>query len=212
VDDRRVGRAASTGARRSPTGCVAGWDGGPVTVVAFLAGARLRSRVLLVVGLAGAAVLVPAVGSPAGTATGGPPVAGGISTYRPPVAPLHVLRGFHPPATRYGAGHLGVDVAATGVVRSAGAGTVTFAGSVAGRGVVVVLHPDGIRTEYEPLRPAVPRGRRVSAGDVLGTVVGVHRGCPGPCLHWGARRGDTYLDPLGLLRPLGPVRLLPWVD
>ena len=30
------------------------------------------------------------------------------------------------------------------------------------------------------------------------------------CLHWGARRGDTYLDPLSLLRPLGPVRLLPW--
>jgi hypothetical protein len=30
------------------------------------------------------------------------------------------------------------------------------------------------------------------------------------CAAWGARRGDIYLDPLELLRPLGPVRLLPW--
>lgn len=182
-----------------------------MTVAALLAGARLRSRVLLVVVLTGAAVLAPVAGTPPGVATAGLPVAGLVDTYRPPVAPLKVLRGFQPPATRYGAGHLGVDLAAAGVVRSAGAGTVTFAGSVAGRGVVVVLHPDGIRTEYEPLRPTVPRGRRVSAGDALGTIDGAHRGCPGPCLHWGARRGETYLDPLDLLRPLGPVRLLPWV-
>ncbi|WP_375500059.1 peptidoglycan DD-metalloendopeptidase family protein [uncultured Jatrophihabitans sp.] len=138
------------------------------------------------------------------------PDATGVVIYRAPVVPLTVLRGFSPPATRYGAGHLGVDLAAHGAVRSAGAGTVLFAGSVAGRGVVVVLHPDGIRTEYEPLRPAVARGQHVAVGTVLGVVSGAHRGCPGSCLHWGARRGDTYLDPLRLLRPLGPVRLLPW--
>ena len=167
---------------------------------------RAVAALLVVVVLA----VVPA-SSPDHRSRPGPEQAVGATvTYRAPVAPLHVLNGFRPPAVRYGAGHLGVDLAAVGPVRSAGTGVVTFAGSVAGRGVVVVLHPDGIRTEYEPLRPAVARGRRVLAGTVLGVVAGAHRGCPQSCLHWGARRGEVYLNPLSLLRPLGPVRLLPW--
>ena len=126
--------------------------------------------------------------------------------------PLHVLRPFDPPATRYGPGHLGVDVRATRaqVVRAAGAGVVRFAGPVAGRGVVVVAHTGGISTEYEPIRPTVRVGARVRAGQPIGVVRGHHVGCPGACLHWGARRGDVYLNPLDLLRPLGPVVLLPW--
>lgn len=133
-------------------------------------------------------------------------------TYRAPVTPVRVLRAFAPPAVRYGPGHLGVDLAADegAAVRSAGAGTVTFAGSVAGRGLVVVAHPDGVRTEYEPLAPSVHAGAGVAIGTVLGVVRGRHAGCAAACLHWGARRGATYLDPLSLLRPLGPVRLLPW--
>jgi murein DD-endopeptidase MepM/ murein hydrolase activator NlpD len=88
---------------------------------------------------------------------------------------------------------------------------VTFAGPVAGRGLVVVLHADGVRTEYEPVRVLVSRGAPVRAGVVLGRVAGTHGSCaPGRCLHWGARRGADYLDPLLLLRALGTVRLLPW--
>ncbi len=134
--------------------------------------------------------------------------------YRAPVAgPLTVVRGFDPPADRYGAGHLGLDLAVApgSAVRSAGVGTVRFAGSVAGRGVVVVLHPDGISTEYEPLLPAVHVGQAIPAGAVLGRLHGVHVGCPvTSCLHWGARSGDRYVDPLSLLRPLGALRLVPW--
>jgi murein DD-endopeptidase MepM/ murein hydrolase activator NlpD len=92
---------------------------------------------------------------------------------------------------------------------------VRFAGPVAGRGVVVLQHPDGISTEYEPVRalPRVVAGAAVIRGAPLGVVVGTHHGCsPGRCLHWGARRGDRYLDPLSLLVPLGPVALLPWRD
>ena len=49
------------------------------------------------------------------------------------------------------------------------------------------------------------------AGQRIGLVLGSHRGCPvASCLHWGARRGADYLDPLSLLRPAGIVRLLPW--
>jgi hypothetical protein len=78
-------------------------------------------------------------------------------------------------------------------------------------GLVVLVHPDGISTEYEPVHPAVRRGQRVRRGQVIGHVHGRHGACaPGSCLHWGARRGGHYIDPLALLRPLGPVRLLPW--
>ncbi|HZC71747.1 MAG TPA: M23 family metallopeptidase [Jatrophihabitans sp.] len=125
--------------------------------------------------------------------------------------PLHVLHPFDPPDTPYGPGHLGVDLSAArgAVVRAAGAGVIRFAGPVAGRGVVVIAHADGISTEYEPVRPAVRVGSRVRPGQPIGVVHGRHVGCTG-CLHWGARRGEIYIDPLGLLRPLGPVVLLPW--
>jgi murein DD-endopeptidase MepM/ murein hydrolase activator NlpD len=138
--------------------------------------------------------------------------------YRPPVAgPLRVLSSFDPPPDRYGPGHRGVDLAATAgsAVLAAGAGVVRFAGTVAGRGVVVLLHADGISTEYEPVAPLVAPGQRVRAGQRIGIVRGKHRGCaPVTCVHWGARRGSAYplgyLNPLSLLRPLGAVRLLPW--
>lgn len=131
--------------------------------------------------------------------------------YRAP-APLVVVRGFDPPSTPYGPGHRGVDLSAAqgSPVLAAGDGTVTFAGAVAGRELVVIVHRDGLRTEYEPVRPLVHAGQAVTAGQRIGTVRGRHAGCPGSCLHWGARRGDTYLDPLSLLQRLGPVRLLPW--
>jgi murein DD-endopeptidase MepM/ murein hydrolase activator NlpD len=134
-------------------------------------------------------------------------------TYTSPLPTLAVVRRFDPPATRYGPGHLGVDLAAYPgePVRAAAGGVVTFAGPVAGRGLVVVLHEDGVRTEYEPVRVLVSRGAPVRAGAVLGRVAGRHGSCaPGRCLHWGARRGTDYLDPLLLLRALGTVRLLPW--
>jgi murein DD-endopeptidase MepM/ murein hydrolase activator NlpD len=146
----------------------------------------------------------------AGPAGGAP--AAVIEYVAPLPVPLTVLRGFDPPATPYGPGHLGVDLraAAGSAVHAAAVGVVRFAGQVAGRGVVVLVHADGISTEYEPLRPLVQAGARVLRGAVLGTVTGRHRGCRVDCLHWGARRGAAYLDPLSLLRPLGPVVLLPW--
>jgi murein DD-endopeptidase MepM/ murein hydrolase activator NlpD len=133
--------------------------------------------------------------------------------YQAPVTPVRVVRVFDPPATPYGPGHRGVDLAVVpgAVVRAAAAGVVSFAATIAGRGVVVVQHPDGVRTEYEPLRVRVRTGTAVAAGAVLGTVAGRHGSCaPGRCLHWGARRGTAYFDPLLLLQPLGTVRLLPW--
>jgi len=124
---------------------------------------------------------------------------------------LDVTRPFNAPAERWGPGHRGVDLAAPpGMpVRSAGEGVVLFAGLVAGRPVVSVAHAGGVRTTYEPVSPAVRAGQRVTVGSVLGTLLPGHAGCPaGACLHWGLLRGQTYLDPLLLLRPLR-LRLLP---
>ena len=120
-----------------------------------------------------------------------------------------VERGFAPPQSAWGAGHRGVDLKgyAGQPVVAAGAGRVTYAGLLAGRGVVTVTHAGGLRTTYEPVRPAVRVGQSVAAGDLLGHLApGGH--CPDACLHWGLLRGNDYLDPLALLTDL-PVRLLP---
>jgi murein DD-endopeptidase MepM/ murein hydrolase activator NlpD len=182
-------------------------------ILATLLAAGTGAGVAVGGGSTGGSVPVAGAGAVAGAVSVADAVGSAVSPYRGPVDPVRVLRPFHPPPDRYGPGHLGVDLAApAGVaVRAAGDGVVRFAGPVAGRGVVVVLHPDGISTEYEPLAAAVVAGQRVRAGQRLGTVAGVHRGCaPAGCLHWGARRGGGYLDPMSLLSPLGVVRLLPW--
>ena len=124
--------------------------------------------------------------------------------------PLVVRRAFDPPAVRWGSGHRGVDLAAPAgaVVRAAGAGTVTYAGTLAGRGVVVVRH-GALRTTYEPVTPLVPVGTAVAVGAPVATLAAGHGGTspPAALLHWGLLRGDTYLDPLLLLRR-GPSRLV----
>jgi murein DD-endopeptidase MepM/ murein hydrolase activator NlpD len=122
-----------------------------------------------------------------------------------------VVRPFEPPPGPYAAGHRGVDRAGSvgQVVRTAQAGTVSFAGRIAGRGVVVIDH-GGTRTTYEPVASSVAVGDRVAAGARIGRLELLGSHClPRACLHWGLLRGETYLDPLTLVGA-GPVRLLPW--
>ncbi|GAB2624493.1 hypothetical protein Aab01nite_18230 [Paractinoplanes abujensis] len=128
-----------------------------------------------------------------------------------PVVPPEVTRAFDPPAQPWLAGHRGVDLAGPPLtaVRSAGPGTVLFAGGLAGRGVVSIAHAGGLRTTYEPVTATVSVGDVVAQGDPIGLLQTGHAGCPAAaCLHWGLRRGSLYLDPLALLG-LGRVRLLP---
>ncbi len=121
-----------------------------------------------------------------------------------------VVSGFDPPTTTWGAGHRGVDLLGRvgQPVHTALGGTVTFAARLAGRGVVVVDH-GGVRTTYEPVSASVQTGDKVGRGSVIGTLQRVSSHCfPRACLHWGLRRGKTYLDPLTLVGA-GPIRLLP---
>ncbi|WP_242496257.1 peptidoglycan DD-metalloendopeptidase family protein [Xylanimonas protaetiae] len=136
-----------------------------------------------------------------------------------------MARGFEPPEHAWKAGHRGVDLwsARGAVVVAPGAGVVTFAGSVAGKPVVVVTHPDGLRSSLEPVQGTVPRGTAVRAGDPVGVLAAApgddanpdHCAALAPptgadaCVHWGVRRGETYLDPLSLLGVAPPIVLLP---
>lgn len=121
-----------------------------------------------------------------------------------------VVRRFDPPENPYGSGHRGVDLLGRPGqrVRVALGGTVAFAGSLAGKGVVSVRH-GALRTTYEPVTATVHAGDQVARGSVIGVLqVGPSHCRPRHCLHWGLIRGETYLDPL-LLVGAGPVRLLP---
>ena len=124
----------------------------------------------------------------------------------PPPAPV---RPFEAPEHAYGPGHRGVDLAGAAgqPVLAAADGSVVFAGRLADRELVSIEHAGGLRTSYEPVHPSVKVGERVTEGQPIGRLQPGH--CPAPCLHWGAREGDAYLDPLALLGR-GGVRLLPW--
>jgi len=127
----------------------------------------------------------------------------------PLVDPPQVRRPFEPPASRYGPGHRGVDLVARpgAPVLAALDGRVSFAGQVAGRGVVSV-DSGAYRTTYEPVAAQVVEGQAVAAGQPLGvTADGGH--CSRSCLHWGLRRGPEYLDPLLLVRSASGLALLP---
>jgi murein DD-endopeptidase MepM/ murein hydrolase activator NlpD len=131
---------------------------------------------------------------------------------RPPPA---VVRGFDAPSPNWRPGHRGADLAGAAgqPVYAAGNATVVFAGTLAGRPVVSLAHPGGLRTSYEPVRAAVVAGQQVTAQTMIGELMPGHPGCPAPaCLHWGAMWGPAsaadYVDPLGLLKAT-PVRLKP---
>lgn len=133
-----------------------------------------------------------------------PAIAQPVRTWSRPV-PGRIVRPFDPPKSRFGAGHLGADLAAApgSPVHAAGPGEVAFAGRVAGSLHVVLAHAGNLRTSYSFLASvAVRRGDRVEGGEVVGTSGGVGPGHDGSVVHFGLRSGDTYLDPMLLLQPV----------
>ena len=126
-----------------------------------------------------------------------------------------VIRPFESPETTYGAGHRGIDIAAPfgTTVRASSAGVVAFAGPVAGSLFVSIDHPDGVRTTYSWLSEiGVRRGANVERGERIGATGSGHPGAPPPHLHFGARVGEVYIDPMLLLERgsvVGLVHLAP---
>lgn len=112
----------------------------------------------------------------------------------------HVLRGADIPEKNWQPGHRGVDLAASpgDTVLAAGDGEVVFTGVVVGVPTVSILHPDGIRTTYQPVTATVAKGDRVKEGEPIGTLGAPFNGNFG--LQWGALVAkDTYINPLSLL-------------
>ena len=124
--------------------------------------------------------------------------------------PLRVVTRFTAPPQPWARGHRGVDLAAGpgAVIVAPADGVVAFAGMVAGRPVLSVDHAGGLRSTYEPVVARVAVGDRVTQGQMIGVLADGPSHCSSSCLHWGARRGDVYVDPLSLIdRP--PLVLLP---
>ena len=181
----------------------------PVDVLPALISAPLAALALV---LAPASAALPTESAPVPRAAGAP-LPRGADWCVPLTGPSRVLRPFAPGPYVWLPGHRGVDLDAVRgtVVHAAGAGVVSFAGDLAGRGVVVIDHPSGLRTTYEPVDPLVNVGDAVTCGTAIAVVVAGddHCGGPVPCLHWGLRRGTAYLDPMLLLDPGRPVLLPP---
>jgi len=154
--------------------------------------------------LLGAAVVL-SVSSPGAAAPG--------ALTGPWVRPVEgaVVRPFTPGMARYGPGHRGADLAAAPgtPVRAANAGTVSFAGPVAGSLHVVVEHDGALRTSYSFLaRVDVRRGQRVTRGQTLGLTGGTGTDHGAGVLHVGLRVGDTYVDPMRLFVPADLTRVV----
>jgi murein DD-endopeptidase MepM/ murein hydrolase activator NlpD len=179
-------------------------------------GRRCRAAIFVGV-LTSAAVLIPA--SPANTSAlsvaevgwdQGPEYGEYVWPVRGPV-----VYPFEAPETPYGSGHRGIDIAAPlgTPVHSAGPGRVAFAGRVGVDLFVSVDHPDGVRTTYSWLGTvSVRAGDAVGAGEPIGATGAGHPGRLPPHLHFGARVGELYIDPLLLLEGgsvVGLIRLAP---
>ena len=106
---------------------------------------------------------------------------------------------FDPPDQPWLPGHRGVDLEARPGQRVLAPvdGRVVFVGRVGGKPVVVVDH-GGVRSTLEPVEASVRVGQQVRQGQVVGRV-GREAHCQDRCLHWGLKRGETYLDPLVLV-------------
>lgn len=154
--------------------------------------------------------------------------------YRSPTAESRprVVHPFEKPAQRWSAGHRGVDLAVPENDRHVYApapGKVVFSGTVVNRKVLVLAHPDGRRSTFEPMDEALPVGTTVAAGEVIGTVAAPdsvggtgerpYRRCSTVCLYWGVRQGGArgdgsgktaeYINPMSLLGSKEPSILLP---
>lgn len=196
---------------------------------------RIAGGSLLLILSAATAAAAPAdtpVGTPVTTAdlTASATTPVPVADHRRP-APGAVLRPAEIPEQNWLPGHRGVDLAAAPgtPIRASAAGTVRFAGTVAGTPTVSVDHGGGLRTTYEPVIAQVRTGDQVSRGTILGVLadsaslpdsarrdVGLHWGAvqsPGQSAGQSAGQGaarsgedaggdaERYLDPMTLLAP-----------
>lgn len=116
-----------------------------------------------------------------------------------------VIRGFDPPASPYGSGHRGIDIAApaASVAVAPADGRVSFAGPVGGRLFLTIEHAGGLESTYSWVSVLrVRRGDLVVQGQPVALTGGGHTGDLVPNLHFGMKLNDAYVDPLDYLAPM----------
>jgi len=144
-------------------------------------------------------------------ATAAPPVAAAPPDRWSPPVDGPVVRGFEPPARRFGPRHLGLDygVPPGTAVRAAGDGVVAFAGRVGREAYAVALdHAGARRTTYAYLhRLTVRPGTPVRRGDVLGESGAAGPGHGPDVVHLGYRLAGQPQDPAPLFAAPPPPRI-----
>jgi len=121
-----------------------------------------------------------------------------------------IARGFHLPKGQFGPGNRGLDyaVVAGTPVRAAGAGTVTFAGPVAGTVAITLDHGGGLETTYTGISEMyVVRGETIGQAHWLGET--------DDRFHFGVKQDDIYVDPQDYLGPIDTgdaIHLIPVVE
>ncbi len=89
---------------------------------------------------------------------------------------------------------------------------MSYVGTVVDRPVITIDHGNGLRSSFEPVASSLAAGSAVAEGDVLGQVQAGHCGPAPPCLHWGVRRGEDYVNPLAFVMDQRPSVLLQPID
>lgn len=144
----------------------------------------------------------------AGSRSETPPVECKGSSVLPVVLPSgeraqKVISGFDLPAHNWLPGHRGIDVEAaeSSTIVAPENGVITFAGSVGGKSSVSFWGNSGVTFSFEPATAAAPKGTKLTKNDIVALVKGHSDHCDGMCVHWGAKRNNSYIDPRLALSP-----------
>lgn len=152
----------------------------------------------------------PAAATSSTAPPGHPQLGEGPRWLWPSATPHWIITGFAAPATRYSAGHRGIDIAAVpgSAVVAPVDGVIRFIGIVVDRPVLTLEASGDLLASSEPVRSELAAGTLVRAGDQIGVVAsGGH--CDGACLHFGVRLHGEYVSPLRYLGGIERAVLLP---
>lgn len=117
------------------------------------------------------------------------------------------------PATHYGAGHRGIDLALepNETIHAPFDGVVSFVGEVVDRKLITLHSLTGYKASFEPVCSDLSEGDFVREEAVIGSVcegdAEYQEHCAG-CVHFSVRSPDGYLNPLLFLGKIWPSVLI----
>jgi murein DD-endopeptidase MepM/ murein hydrolase activator NlpD len=119
-----------------------------------------------------------------------------------PIDPPVVKRYAEIPEQNWKTGHRGIDLlsAADGAVHSPADGYISAINSFGTKHIVSVTHGE-LRSTFESVTTTLKINDPVQRGQIIGYLHETSDHClPDLCLHWGVKRGETYLDPINFVQ------------